>query len=444
MAEHPSRRELQEFVRGLLPRESAHRVVVHLLRGCAVCGFSLLPDMIAAAAADTTEDPGYDKVLDRAFAAQRSHGPAALKTMVKVRQALAVLEAGGIEALATESGWKLKGVTTCEALLERSWDLRHNNPHQMLELANCAALLADHLSPEDHDSKKLIDLRYRAWAALGNAYRANDDLQSAEWALSRAAEILPQGTGDKRLTAEFLDFQASLYCAQRRFPLAFEALDVVHAIRRQLGEDHLAGRALISKGLYTGYANDPEGAIRLLTKGLEMIDRERDPELTLSAIHNIAWFLMEGERYRKARNVVWENRWRYTRHGGKIDHVKLRWLQGRIEAGLGNLPAAEDALREAQEGLQNEDLRYHAALASLDLASILLRRGRCEEARTVVLEATEVFLALNIQVEAIKAVLVLQKVFETGVAARTILDEATRFLRRIEYEPALTFNAWFL
>ena len=175
-----------------------------------------------------------------------------------------------------------------------------------------------------------------------------------------------------------------------------------------------------------------------------MIDPKLDPTLTLSAIHNTAWFLMEGELYRKARNVVWENRWRYTRHGGKIDLVKLRWLQGRIESGLGNLAAAEEALREARQGLEKEGLGYHAALASLDLASILLRKGRREDARNVVLEATEVFLALNIQIEATKAVLVLQKVFEAGIEAGAILNEAIRFLRRIEYDPALTFNAWFL
>ena len=136
-----------------------------------------------------------------------------------------------------------------------------------------------------------------------------------------------------------------------------------------------------------------------------------DPKLTLSAIHNIIWFLMEGEHFRKARNVLWENRWRYTRHGGKIDLVKLRWLQGRIEEGLGNAATAEEALRETREGLENKDLAYHAALSSLDLASILLRRGRSQEARALVLEATEAFLALDIQVEATKAVLILKHIF---------------------------------
>jgi len=136
--------------------------------------------------------------------------------------------------------------------------------------------------------------------------------------------------------------------------------------------------------------------------------------------------------------------WERCGTAGRIDQVKLRWLQGRIELGLGNLAIAEEALREAHQGLEKEELGYHAALSSLDLAGILLRRGCEEEARTVVLQATEVFLSLDIEVEAIRAVLVLQRVFESGVQGWSLLDDATRFLRRIEYDPSLTFSAWFL
>jgi len=445
LAEHPSLDELQDFVQGVLPAERAHRVVAHLLRGCMICGAVLIPEVEAVflEIPDPLEDPGYDDAIDRAYAFQRWHGPAAMKQRAKARKALALLEAGGIERL-SEAPTNLKGIAACEALLERSWALRREDPHQMVELASHATLVADHLSPKLYEPRQLADLRCRAWSALGNAYRVTDNLRLAEWALDRAAEISLQGTGDETLSVRLLDLQASLYGAQRRFSLAFELLDAIYVVHRRRGDDQTAGRILIKKGLYTGYSNDPSGAVRLLTEGLAMIDSKRDPQLTLSAIHNIIWFLMEGENFRKARNVLWENRWRYTRHGGKIDLVKLRWLQGRIEAGLGNVAAAEEALREAREGLEKEDLAYHAALSSLDLGGILLRQGRAEEARTVVLEATEVFLALDIQIEAIKAVLVLQKVFTTGVEARIILDETTRFLRRIEYDPALTFSAWFL
>jgi tetratricopeptide (TPR) repeat protein len=442
LAEHPSVEELEDFVCGRLPPARSSRVVRHLLPGCPLCSVRLLPELLVRAAAETPDDPGYDDAIDRAFDAQRRHGPAALEVMTKARQALAVLEAGGIAEL-IETPWGLKGVAAFEALLERSWARRRDDPQEMLELANYAAFLSDHLSPERHDPRKLMDLRCRAWAALGNAYRVNDDLQSAKWALGRAVELLLQGTSDLRLAAYLLDFQASLSCAQRDFRLAFEALDAVYAIQRLLREDHLAGRALISKGLYTGYADDHDGAIRLLSEGLAMIDREHDPELALFAIHNIAWFLMESGQFRKARNMAWEHSWRYTRHGGQIDRVKLRWLKARIDGGLEKLADAEEGLKQARQGLEEAGMRYHFALAGLDLGSILMRRQRLEEARTVVLDATSVFVDLKIHVEAQKAVLVLKRVFEKSLEAGALLDQTIRFLRRIEFDPTLTYAAWF-
>jgi hypothetical protein len=112
LAEHPSLEELQEFVRGRLPLARSGRVVAHLLRGCAYCGVTLLPEILVGAAAETPDDPRYDDALDRAFDAQRWHGPAALEVMVKARQALAVLEAGGIAEL-IETPWGLKGIAAC-------------------------------------------------------------------------------------------------------------------------------------------------------------------------------------------------------------------------------------------------------------------------------------------------------------------------------------------
>lgn len=123
--------------------------------------------------------------------------------------------------------------------------------------------------------------------------------------------------------------------------------------------------------------------------------------------------------------------------------MKLRWLQARIDGGLEKLADAEAGLNEARQGLEEAGMRYHFALAGLDLGSVLMRRQRFEEARTVVLDATAVFVSLKIPSEAQKAVRALQQMFETGVEAGTFLDRTIRFLRRIEYDPALTFAAWF-
>ncbi|HEX5719890.1 MAG TPA: hypothetical protein VF179_27295, partial [Thermoanaerobaculia bacterium] len=241
MAEHPSLDELQDFAQGLLPAERARSVVAHLLRGCIRCGAVLIPEVEAMLPEDPPiEDPGYDDAIERAFAAQRWHGPAAKKQRTKARQALALLEAGGVEELSLAPP-DLKGIVACEALLERSWDLRHEDPQQMLELANHATLVADHLSPQLYDPRKLADLRCRAWSALGNAYRVADNLKFAEWALERAAELCLHGSRDETLSVRLLDLQASLYGAQRRFPMAFEVLDAVYAIHHRRSDEQLCG-----------------------------------------------------------------------------------------------------------------------------------------------------------------------------------------------------------
>lgn len=438
MAEHPSLEELQDFLQGRLDVAGAVPVVAHLVKGCALCRTTL-----EEIRTSPLPDQEYDEAIDRVFSAYRWHGVEALKGRARARKALARIEVGGIERLA-EAPRDLKGVAACEALLERSWALRHEDPGKMLELANFAKLIADRLDPRRYGPRHVADLRCRAWSALGNAYRVSDDLDSAEWALGKAAELQLQGTGDELLAARLLDLRASLYGAQRRLPAALNALDGVYAIHNRRGDDHLAGRALISKGIYTGHANRPKEAVGLLHDGLARIDQERDPQLALSAIHNIASFLVDCGYFRQARNLAFQNRWRYEQFGGTLEKVKLRWLTGLIDAGLGNLAAAETALEEARQGLQAANLGYHSALAGLDLASILLRQKRPEEARVVVLESTDTFLKLRIEREALGAIVVLKQVFEVGVAAQDLLDESIQFLRRVQHDPTLTFAAWFL
>lgn len=420
MAEHPSFEQLEDFVLCRLDAVGAVPVVAHLIKGCAACRAIL--DQVR-----TSPPPmeAYDEALDRVLSAFRWNGTEALEGRARSRKAL-------------------KGIAACEVLLEQSWSLRHEDPGKMLELANHARLLADRLNPEYHGPRRVADLRCRAWSALGNAYRVTDDLDSAEQALSQAAELQLQGTGDELLAVRLLDFQASLYGAQRRFPAALAALTGVYAIHNRRGDDHLAGRALISKGIYTGHANKPGKAVRLLKEGLARIDQEREPQLALSAVHNIASFLVDCGHLRQARNLTFTNRWRYERYGRSIDRVKLRWLQGLIDSGLNNLTVAEEALKEARQGFRDAGLGYHSALAGLDLGSILLRQQRSEEARAMVLESSEVFLKLRIEREALAAIMMLKQAFEAGIAACALLDDAIQFLRRIQHDPALTFSDWFL
>lgn len=237
------------------------------------------------------------------------------------------------------------------------------------------------------------------------------------------------------------DFQASLRADQRRFAAAIELLDQVSAIHHQRGDEHLVGRALISKGLFTGYAGDAEGAIRLIEEGLSKIDRERDAKLALWAAHNLSLFMIETGRLREARALVHKNLQRFETRDHRIDFLKLLWVEARANASLGELERSEKALAEVREGMLDAGKRYHSAQAALDLARIYQRQNRPEEAHATILEATEIFLELEISREAVAAVLALQNAGRQGLEAGDLLEEVMDFLRRLERDPALKFRA---
>lgn len=369
--------------------------------------------------------------------------PAASDPEDRIREALALLESGGVEELA-EASSDLKGLPACEAFLERSWSLRNEDPDEMVRLAMFATLVAGKLDPAAHGAGQVKNLQCRAWAALGNAYRVADDLDAAELALGRAAELYLEGSQDELLCAHLFGLQASLFGARRYFAAALQTMDVVHEIYVRHGDSHLAGRALITKGSYSGLANDPEEAIRLLQRGLAMIDADREPRLTLTAVHNTAFFLVTCARFREARSLVWQHLPLYDEHGGQLDRIKLQGLRGLICAGLGEHGRAEEYLIAARRGFEEAGVRYHAAIAGLDLAVVWLCQGRRQEARDLVLECARVFLDLRIHREALAAVLVLQHAFEKGLEADALLDKAREFLRRIEQDPTLTFDSFFL
>jgi tetratricopeptide (TPR) repeat protein len=346
-------------------------------------------------------------------------------------QALELLATGGLEALRSVSP-NIQGIPACEALLERSWALRYEDTGQMVQLALAAALVADRVEDAELGPEKILDLRCRAWTELGNAWRVNDDLDRAEDSLGRATELFLLGTRDEFLGARLFDVLASLYAAQRLFEPALTTLDIVVDLYRRCGDEHLAGRALISKGIYTGDQGDVDRAVTLLQQGLTSVDERRDPELVFSALQCQVWLLVESGKFRDAQFAIWELRRVRPDVGGHVNRLKLRWLDARIFVGLEKLDRAEYVLEQVKHEFEEEDLPYKAALAGLELGAVWLRQGRVAEAEKVVLECSEVFLSLRIKREALAAVLVARKAAERKLLTLEVLNSAIERLRREE------------
>lgn len=423
MDHHPSAEELQGFVNWTLSTERTRAVILHLLGGCGTCQTILEPDLRGwFGVGRLREAPRpypvetYDAPFDRAFAKVKAlnlERPPFRTAEQKKQEALALLVSGGLKGLGKAPA-ELRGIPIFEALLERSWALRHDDPDQMLELARCAALLADQMDDSGLGETEIADLRCRAWTEVANAYRVADALDKADDAIERAMTYLLLGSRDDSLGARFFDIQASQYAARRFFDMACATLDLVIEIYRRHGEMHLSGRALIMKGIFTGYRGNAEEAVRLIRRGLSSANSKRDPALVFSAVQSQAWFLVDCGRYREARFALWDLNRRKLDYGGRINDLKVRWLEGHIFFGLRELNQAEQALSQVKNGFEEAGLQYKAALVGLELGAVRLQQGRVNEAAQVVMEATEVFLSLKIQRELLASVLLLQKASEVN------------------------------
>lgn len=421
MSDHPSLIELRDFWHGGLAAERVRAVVRHLLEGCQRCGALLSPDLktLFGFPLGTEEEremeDAYDAVLDRAFAAVAEKMLRPGGRMEWIRETLS-----SPRRLKRPVHSPAGGPPGFEALLDRCQGLRYDDPSRMVDLARFASYLADRLEPRRYGPKRVADLRCQAWTELANAYRVADRLREAEGALDTAAEAFLAGSGEEALGVRLLDVQASVDADCRRFGEALKSLDVVHRLYLRLGDPHMAGRALLAKGLYTDYAGDPEQAVLLLEEGLALVDRQRDPGLVFGAVHNLARALMECGRYEQARETLRSNR--PEEPVGRVSLLKVRWLEGQIDAGMGALDRAEQALAEVHQGFEETGLAYKAALTALELAAVHLRQGRADEARSRVLEAVRVFTGLGIGREAMASVLVVREAFERRVATAALLD----------------------
>jgi len=452
VSEHPAPEILDRFLRGELSSCEGGPVLRHLLRGCERCQAAmdpvanlLLSDEVQRAPEPTVEEVGrmadfYDAALDRAFAAVRREAPRLEREARVTDEAHAALVAAGLSGVTARGTRRFRGPALCRALLLRSQELRHQNPTEMVRLAQLAVLTAGNLNANVHGETRVADLQAQAWAELGNAQRITGDLLAAERALARALTLFHQGTQDPLLGARLLSLQASLLGDQRRFGEALELLKEVEETYELFGESQQAGGALVKRGLYTGYAGDAEEAVILLRRGLATIDAEADPQLAVAGVHNLARFLMDSGRPREARAILWRHRTFYEQHAERIVLLKRVWLQGQIDAALGQLDRAARRLAEALRGFDEARLGYQAALAALDLSEVLLREGKSKMAAGLVEQAAETFLALGIAREAIGALSLLQQAFEKEVATATAVQRVAAFFRRLEHNPTAHFR----
>jgi tetratricopeptide (TPR) repeat protein len=437
LSTHPAPAELEAFMDRSLSPDLFRQTARHLLGGCDACNALLKPHyrhLLSALSAESAREDGAvsDPRLDRLATGFRHYRAYRGRETVQQRKLAFLLARGGARRV-LERGPEappLRGLGALRALLDRSWAVRHENPGEMKSLARLAVEVAGRLSPRWHDERDAADWQARAWSELGNALRVSDDLDEAERAFRVAFDFFQRGNQEAPLKARLHDLYASYLGTRRKFDLAFAALDVVHSTYLELGDSHLAGRALATKAMYLHYSGQPEQAVAVNQQAMSLIDRARDAELLLFSYHNHVRFLVACGQFDAARRELSQHLDDLQRLKGRIYQIRLQWIQAQVSAGLREWQTAEEGLCAVRAEFEREGMGFHAAVASLELALVWMRQGRYEETERMVLEVCDVFIALRVRREALGAIIVLKESFESRIATLGLLQEAIGLLGR--------------
>jgi hypothetical protein len=172
---------------------------------------------------------------------------------------------------------------------------------------------------------------------------------------------------------------------------------------------------------------------------LALIDPERDEQLAAIGRYSLIHALVDCGELRQAGKELLESGLREAFAQDPLNLAKLRWLEGKIHAGLGKLWRAEQVLGEVRASFRERGQEYDAALVGLDLAALWLQQGNNTAVRELAEEILETFAALGVQREALKAIRFLREACRREMATPALVQRVSGFLRRLEWQPQLRF-----
>jgi len=258
--------------------------------------------------------------------------------------------------------------------------------------------------------------------------------------MDRAWKLWEAGAlGDPGLLEEVWlpGLDAALRKAQRRFPEALKRIEEALALDR--GE--LRAQILLSKARILETLGDPEGSTVVLREAAYLISGDREPRLAFGVRFNLLVDLCHLGRVAEARLELPEVRALAERLGGDLDLVRVVWLEGKIAAGLGRTEEAYSAFQQARREFVARELPYDCALASLELAVLLLDCGRTAEVPGLATDMLWIFRAQGVHREALAALRLFCDAAREDRATANLARRVAVYLYRAQHDPALTFDS---
>jgi len=309
-------------------------------------------------------------------------------------------------------------------------------PRVAVELAELALRVAERVTG---DAVWRSLLAGYAWAHIGNARRVASNLPGAEEAFRLAWKLWKEGSAaDIGLLdgSRLFDLEASLLRDQRKMAAALERLEQALAMH-PAGERR--GRILLKKGTILEQMGSYEAAVEAFQEAAPWIDRVREPRDFCVLRFNLNVCRCHASRFAEAEAGLSELR-ALTAPSGQ-DRLKLRWLAGRVDGGLGRPARAIEALAAVRAAFSREEIRYNEALVSLELAGFYLEQGKTAEVKALVAAMEPVFHAQGVHTEAQKALVLFRRAVELETVTLELVRRLVAYLYRAQHDPELRFEA---
>ena len=461
-SDHPTRETLDRFLQGGLSDGEAEEVTTHLAGGpCLACVLAA-HELLAAAEEDMGELLHHFQNL---ILARRLGGPVsedesdeAIRGALRIGERLVALldaelalapallaelearpPAGRRDAVRAGRRFRLYGLA--QHLAEASREEAFRDPARCLELAELAVAVAEALDPHVYFAGAGADQAAYAHACLGNARRIVGDLRGAECAFRGAARLLDP---DQPLAPEMPDVRSllgSLRIDQCRYPEAREVLGRARRDFRQLEDPVGEARVLLQLATLEGYDGQPEKEIRALEQALPLVKEAGEEHLVAWTQHNLAYSLVDAGEPLEALARFQKNEALFGRHFQEPAlRLRVRWLEGKIYAGLGDLALARTALEEVRATAAERELPYELAMVSLELAVVHLRAGELARVQDLAEELVLVFASQELHRHALGALYLFRQAARAQTASVGLLEEMLRYLRRTRNNPNVRFE----
>ncbi|HEX4959850.1 MAG TPA: helix-turn-helix domain-containing protein [Thermoanaerobaculia bacterium] len=327
----------------------------------------------------------------------------------------------------------------CERLCRESSKQAARHPNRAFHLADLAVLLAETVASQEGCGK---DLRAYATAYQANAMRAQGTLPAADDVFEEASrlwsEAVQEGDVPAGYEARILDLKSSLRRDQRQLAEASALIDQALALEPAVAE---RGRLLIKKAKIVEESGDFATAIGLLQAAEPFVDAKADPRQVLCLRHNLADYLSKLGRFEEAEALLPSVRTLSRKLNNGLDLVRLRWVEGRVEAGLGRTAKGIELLMQVRGEFATREIAYDTALVTLELAALLAGEGRTADVKALARHLVPIFKSQEVHREALAALALFRQAAErervTVELARNMLD----YLNRARNDPGLRFEA---